>query len=167
MSLQIWLILGLPAALLWLALSTAGDTADDRRGLRRRMVRVAFTVYLATIATLGSAVLIDFGAAVVLALVLGSSPRAIRWYAGRLGSDRSSGHEPTARSTSELCREWLDSYVELNRAPSPVARLRVVMARERCLDELERRDPEGLHAWLASAATAAGDPRRFLSDTNG
>lgn len=36
------------------------------------------------------------------------------------------------------------------------------MARQRCLDELERRDPDGLHACLSSPASAAGDPRRFL-----
>lgn len=37
------------------------------------------------------------------------------------------------------------------------------MARQRCLDELERRDPDGLHAWLGSNASAGGDPSRFLA----
>ncbi|MFI5695302.1 hypothetical protein ACIA58_25845 [Kribbella sp. NPDC051586] len=67
--------------------------------------------------------------------------------------------------TTELCRQWLESYGELRRATSQAARLRVVMARQRCLDELERRDPDGLQAWLASTASAGGDPRRFFPDS--
>ncbi|MEU4287224.1 hypothetical protein AB0E63_03300 [Kribbella sp. NPDC026596] len=41
-----------------------------------------------------------------------------------------------------------------------------MMIRQRCLDVLERRDPDGLHAWLASAASAGGDPNRFLHDND-
>ena len=70
------------------------------------------------------------------------------------------------RTTAELCRQWHDSYDALQAATTPIARLHVVMERQRCLDELECRDPEGLSAWLASAASAAGDPSRFLHHTD-
>jgi hypothetical protein len=43
-------------------------------------------------------------------------------------------------------------------------RLEIVKARARCLDELERRDPVGLQAWLESSASPAGDPARFLHE---
>ncbi|MEU4196842.1 hypothetical protein AB0E69_33415 [Kribbella sp. NPDC026611] len=40
------------------------------------------------------------------------------------------------------------------------------MGRQRCLDELERRDPEGLNAWLGSTASAAGDPSYCLTHSD-
>lgn len=45
---------------------------------------------------------------------------------------------------------------------SPETHLRVVQQRQLYLDELERRNPAGLAAWLASGARAAGDPTRFI-----
>lgn len=68
----------------------------------------------------------------------------------------------SAISTAELCRQWHQSFEDLHQAITPAARLSIVTARQRCLDELERRDPDGLHAWLSSSASAAGDPSRFL-----
>ncbi|MFG1913142.1 hypothetical protein [Kribbella sp. NPDC048928] len=66
------------------------------------------------------------------------------------------------RSTADLCRQWRDSYEALRQAQTDRQRLRIVMERQHCLDELGRRDPEGLDAWLSSAASAAGDPAHFL-----
>ena len=66
-------------------------------------------------------------------------------------------------STLELCRQWQDSYQALREAPTVALRLQIIEARAHCLDELERRNPDGLQAWLASAASAAGDPSRFLT----
>ncbi|MEV0788017.1 hypothetical protein [Kribbella sp. NPDC050459] len=95
-----------------------------------------------------------------LVLLLGaSSPPAVRWYRGGPRIGRAGLPE---RSTAELCRQWRDSYDALRRATSDAHRLRIVLERQHCLDELGRRDPEGLQAWLASAASAAGDPERFL-----
>jgi hypothetical protein len=53
----------------------------------------------------------------------------------------------------------------LRDAATPAARLHLVELRQHCLDELERRDPAGLSAWLASTASAGGDPSRFLDHT--
>jgi hypothetical protein len=45
--------------------------------------------------------------------------------------------------------------------------LSIVEARRDYIDELERRSPHGLMAWLASGARAAGDPSRFIVDGSG
>ncbi|NIK61567.1 hypothetical protein [Kribbella shirazensis] len=168
LPLRVWLICAILTALIWLSLYVEADSADRRKALRTRTAPMAFAVCLAIIATLATAVFLNAGALVIPTVMLASSPQAVAWYCGRLRRDRPSPErQRNVVSTDDLCREWIQSYDELNRAPSAEARLRVVMARQRCLDELERRDPDGLHAWLASTASAAGDPRRFLSDTNG
>ncbi|HZX05770.1 MAG TPA: hypothetical protein VFF46_22690, partial [Kribbella sp.] len=108
---------------------------------------------------LGPAVLL---LTIMLAL---TSPPAMRWYCVKFASRPSDdGGVQMSRPTLELCREWHDSYEALRRATTTTARLRIVTARQQCLDELERRDPDGMRAWLDSAASAAGDPRSFLSD---
>jgi hypothetical protein len=62
-----------------------------------------------------------------------------------------------------LCLAWRRSYLQLQQATSPSARLRHVQHRQRLLDELDRRDPAGLAAWLASGCRAAGNPLPFLT----
>jgi hypothetical protein len=81
----------------------------------------------------------------------------------RTGQPADVQQEGEGRTTAELCRQWCESFDALREATTPVARLRIVMARERCLDELERRDPEGLHAWLESSASASSDPARYVT----
>ncbi|MFG1912356.1 hypothetical protein [Kribbella sp. NPDC048928] len=89
-------------------------------------------------------------------LLAAGSPPAVRWCAQTL----SIGHRDVLqRSTADLCRQWRDSYEALHRAKTGRQRLRIVLERQLCLDELGRRDPEGLEAWLTSAAS---DPSRFL-----
>lgn len=72
----------------------------------------------------------------------------------------------TARTLSagELCVEWRRSFVTLQSATSAAQRIRVVSQRQVYLDEMERRCPTGLRAWLESGARAAGGPDRFLVD---
>jgi hypothetical protein len=65
-------------------------------------------------------------------------------------------------SETELCREWRRSFLTLQSAHSPGKLMRVVSQRQIYLDELERRCPSALQAWLASGARAAGGPERFL-----
>ncbi|MGY4768734.1 hypothetical protein ACXC9Q_17625 [Kribbella sp. CWNU-51] len=99
-----------------------------------------------------------------LVVVFGvTSPAAMRWYGRTLRRiparlDRSGG-----LTTAELCRQWQESYEALRVATTAAARLRIVEARQHYLDELERRDPIGLTAWLGASASAAGDPSRFLA----
>lgn len=66
-------------------------------------------------------------------------------------------------SDAELCREWRHSFVTLQAARSPHGLARVVAQRQVYLDEMERRSPTALQAWLESGARAAGGPDRFLT----
>jgi hypothetical protein len=72
--------------------------------------------------------------------------------------------ETVARQLSdrELCLEWRRSFVALQATRSPSHLLRVVTQRQVYLDEMERRSPTALAAWLSSGARAAGGPDRFL-----
>jgi hypothetical protein len=67
------------------------------------------------------------------------------------------------KDTRTLVRDWRRSFVALEQAVDPVTKAAVVQARQAFLDELERRDPDGLHEWLESGARAAGDPTKFMS----
>lgn len=62
----------------------------------------------------------------------------------------------------ELCNAWHNSYLALQRAESPAARLEIVALRKLYLDSFERRDPRAFRAWMASGGRAAGDLSRYL-----
>ena len=62
----------------------------------------------------------------------------------------------------QLCSEWQASYAALQRCATSRARLRTVQQRQRYLDELARRHPGGLTAWLLSDAEAGTSPWRYL-----
>ena len=62
----------------------------------------------------------------------------------------------------ELCRRWCATFhAVLHTDPSRAAR--IVGMRQVYLDEMERRDPAGLRAWLMSDPHAGGSPERFLA----
>jgi len=65
----------------------------------------------------------------------------------------------------ELCLAWRRSFVQLQHATSASVRMLRVQQRQLILDELERRNPHGLAAWLASGCRAAGNPLPFLART--
>ncbi len=67
---------------------------------------------------------------------------------------------PDRMPVSDLCEAWRSSFVALQRATSVESRMRVVRMRELYLDELERRNPDALTAWLHGGARAASDPSR-------
>ncbi|GAA1553470.1 hypothetical protein GCM10009789_03710 [Kribbella sancticallisti] len=69
---------------------------------------------------------------------------------------------PAALSDDALCLAWRASYSALQRADSPAQRLSIIEERRAYLDEIERRNAQGMAAWLASGARAAGDPSRFV-----
>lgn len=68
-----------------------------------------------------------------------------------------------ALSTPHLCLAWRSSYLRLHRATTCPATAEVVLARQRLLDELERRDHTGFQRWLSTGARAASDPSRYIS----
>lgn len=140
--------------------STSGDDRPEQRttGQAAFLATLPCTVFLALA---GLAFALGPGLLLLLLLAVGSSsPPAVRWLGSDAPPDQSQPRVPT--STADLCRQWHDSYDALQHAGTPAARLQIVTTRQHCLDELERRDPEGLNAWLSSSASAAGDPRRFL-----
>jgi hypothetical protein len=65
-------------------------------------------------------------------------------------------------SDGELCRAWRASFAALLEAPDLAAREQVVRLRQDYLDELIRRHPEPVRAWLASGPRAASGPERYL-----
>jgi hypothetical protein len=62
----------------------------------------------------------------------------------------------------ELCALWRSTFWELKMPHTAEERTTLVCLRQRCLDELDRRDPSALRAWLNSGARASGGPERFL-----
>jgi len=66
-------------------------------------------------------------------------------------------------SDGELCRLWRSTFWELKKRHTADECLTLVTLRGCCLDEMDRRDPSGLRAWLESGARASGGPERFLN----
>jgi hypothetical protein len=62
-----------------------------------------------------------------------------------------------------LCRLWRRTYWQLQLDATATELLDLVALRQACLDELERRNPTALRAWLSSGARASGGPERFWS----
>jgi len=63
-----------------------------------------------------------------------------------------------------LCLAWRRSFRLLEASFSAAERLSVVEQRQHYLDELHRRSPEGLKAWLDSGARASGNPLPYVAD---
>ena len=63
-----------------------------------------------------------------------------------------------------LCLAWRRSFVVLEAAVSIESRMTVVQQRQVYLDELERRCPGGIAAWLSSGARASGNPLPYMGD---
>lgn len=63
----------------------------------------------------------------------------------------------------ELCEHWCANYRAMSVTRSSRKLMRLAEERGRQLDEMERRNPAGFAAWLASGATAADNPLPYLS----
>jgi hypothetical protein len=137
-------------------------TTDPSPGLGRSAMLGAMAS-TAVIAIAGFAVILNIGVIGMVLILAVSSPQTLRWCNRQLRAAPRVEAELLTISTAELCRQWQATYDSLRSATTPAVMLRIVEARQRCLDELERRDPSGLNAWLASAASAAGDPSSFLT----
>lgn len=147
--------------------TTPGSATGDTRGRLRQAVLTGALVAGAGLAMSGLVQLLGSAAFLLFLLVLATSPPVVSRLFRKRGirsKDRSAGAAQARELTTlELCRQWQDSYQALREAPTLALRLQIIEARELCLDELERRNPDGLQAWLASSASAAGDPSRFLT----
>jgi len=70
---------------------------------------------------------------------------------------------PTHLSDHDLCLAWESSSRALRRCATTEARLDVVRVRQACLDELERRQPEAVRAWVLAGADPDASPARYLA----
>jgi hypothetical protein len=66
-------------------------------------------------------------------------------------------------TANDLGRLWKISGRWLHRGLGDSDMMHLVTLRAACLDELERRDPEGLRRWLAAAHASTTEPTRFLA----
>lgn len=73
--------------------------------------------------------------------------------------------DPALLSPTQLCDAWRRSYLLLDQARTIHQHARIVTRRQALLDEMERRDAEGLQAWLHADARPATAPDRYLRDT--
>ncbi|MEU8223689.1 hypothetical protein [Kribbella sp. NPDC048915] len=163
-----WGVFGLLAVVVALAMVVGDDPETGEGPSVGRSILVGVAAAVGVAAVLGFAAVLGAGALVLLLFLAAGAPPAVRRYASLLGIGRQVEAPVVAEvGTDRLCRDWLNSYDALRNADSELERLRIVADRQRCLDELERRDPEGFQAWLGSAAGPATDPRRFLTDHEG
>lgn len=170
----------------------ASDLADDPTGLRRAMMAglaAAGTAVPLLWALVGVAVLAG-SAGALLAVTAGAgwaawacTPRTQHYWRHRrrhrhrlapapVEPDPAPGPRPLVHvlaslSTPALCAEWQRSFWALRDARDArdtAAQLRIAQMRSRYLDELQRRDPDALTRWLATASRpAAGNPRSHFS----
>ncbi|ADB30344.1 hypothetical protein Kfla_1241 [Kribbella flavida DSM 17836] len=156
---------------LWCARDGQDDQLGGRRGRFSRSVLHGYLSALAVVAVGGLCSFLGFAGLIVAMIVALTSPPVLRRalaLAGRLGLGLGDANEAprddvdrvSRMTTAELCRAWTTSSQQLRSGPGT---LPVVRLRQLYLDELERRDPVGFNAWLASSASAAGDPSRFLT----
>ncbi|SDD08616.1 hypothetical protein [Actinokineospora iranica] len=71
---------------------------------------------------------------------------------------------PGRLSTPDLCARWNAGLDALRTAATPAEAAAILRDRQRCLDELERRDPDGFRRWLA---TPGADPATVLRPHQG
>ncbi len=80
--------------------------------------------------------------------------------AGQPGRDRA----VEGLDDRQLCTLWRQLFWKLVDQDNTEGMVSTVAWRQACLDELERRDPAAVRAWLDSGARASGGPERFLTD---
>ena len=124
---------------------------------------------VAATATLGVMIVSPGLGVLVLATLFATHPFVRMWLSGLVGSSpQSMSAEPMPDSALDdvpddaLCAAWRRSFLALQEATTATARAKVVMARQSYLDELTRRNPEAMSAWLSSGAGAASSPLPFL-----
>lgn len=91
-------------------------------------------------------------------------PAAPSFRIGSAGSARTALPPVRILSSRSLGEEWLRTTAVLDAAPDPLTREAVAARRAAVLDELERRDPEGVARWLADGTARGGNPAEFLED---
>ena len=63
----------------------------------------------------------------------------------------------------QLCSLWRDLLQQLADQCTPAERAATVARRQACLEEIERRNPDAVRAWISAGARACDGPDRFLT----
>ncbi|QWZ08207.1 hypothetical protein KRR39_23260 [Nocardioides panacis] len=155
---------------------------------RDLLVGAAVGAPLTLLVLVGLVGLGGFGGAVLLAVLLLTSPPVTRLVRSRLAGQ----HPPVAdrprpdgtpvatpvaaprrpvtcppadgMTTAQLCRAWRVSFTALDTTlDRPEERAQVVQRRQEYLDALERRDPRGFARWIGLGPRAASNPGRYLA----
>jgi hypothetical protein len=174
------------------AAGTAVWSGDDGRRAAPRIARVALVAGLVGPAVIGLIAAFGFAGVLIVLIFAGTSPALTsriraRWFApvdrptqqqgpplDRVPAPRGvpAVERPVAEPMPDLnrlddealCLAWRRSFLRLEAAQSAAERLVVVEQRQKYFDELHRRSPEGLTAWLASGARASGNPMPYVDD---
>lgn len=172
------------AALVVVSVSMTREAVDGEGGARG-FAAVASASFLAGTGIVGLfAVASAFPTlALLLVLLTGlSCPPVVRMVRRRLALSRPTpatrvqAHLPAAAAPSppvstdgvvrrlsdgELCVLWRRTFWQLSSLRTPEAVLAIVLLRQALLDELARRNPAAVHAWIESGGRASGGPERF------
>lgn len=101
-------------------------------------------------------------ALLVVVLAVTTSP-VVTWIVAAAPS-RADGHSALrGLDDRQLCELWRRTFWDLHHQPTVVDALTMVSLRQACLDELEKRNPAAVQAWLESGARASGGLERFWS----
>jgi hypothetical protein len=176
------------------AISSAMRQDDAHVPLRTNVWRVlssSVIVGTAGVSLIGMWMMLGAWALLLAGVLAAGSPYAVRsyvdWRNRRSGKPTESPELPLQgettssdiEDTSELavdlhslsdaavCQAWRLSFSDLQGSSSLRQRIHIVESRRRYLDELERRNPEGLMAWLASGARAGSNPSKFITGSTG
>jgi hypothetical protein len=175
------------AIVAWTWTLQSQDTQHPPRDRMRVMTTSALVGGTTVGAFVGLTVLLGAGVFLLVIVVLASAPYALSAY-GRwlrsLPTPSAAQLDTMARSLAytspeylafqppselsdltaeELCGSWRASYAALQHQPSAAQTMATVAERHRYLDELERRNPSGFAAWLASGARTPGNPLPYLT----
>lgn len=168
------------ATLILIGLSDSRRFAKET--LRAKILRIARTALCACSAFLTVILLARISGVlsllVIAAMALTSPPAAELPRRLRARFDRATASEPAVPADEpeqvefsepfetltdvEICYLWRHSFWDLEEARTLERRNRIVALRQRILDELTRRDPLAIDAWLASGARASSSPERFF-----
>lgn len=126
-------------------------------------------VGVASTAALGVMIVSPGMGVLVIAALVASHPFVWMWLSAFVGSSpESTSAEPRHPSALDatpddaLCLAWRNSFLALQEATTARARANVVTARQSYLDELTRRHPAAMSAWLSSGAASASSPLPYF-----
>lgn len=180
-------VAGVVISVVTVAMATAVVTSSAWGGdgwrATRRIVRVTLAAGVITPAAVGLIATLGFAGVLIVVILAATTPALTSLVHARrqakadtpvvrpesdsatsLATGPAPAPELGSLDDAALCLAWRQSFRRLETARTAAERLSVVEQRQRYLDELHRRSPQGLAAWLASGARASGNPLPYVDD---